>query len=162
QLARELATVKTDAERELVRDQLVAKLQRKKRHVSGTQGQDFETVAGMTPDAFIRELKAKSLPDIAAWFTENPELGEILDRASGARRPPTLISTHDDALAGVHRGYGSAEKPEDYINEFSAFIKAKGNEIPALVAVLTRPRELTRKQLRELALELDRAGFSET
>jgi len=27
--------------------------------------------------------------------------------------------------------------------------------------VLTRPRELTRKQLRELALELDRAGFSE-
>jgi len=28
--------------------------------------------------------------------------------------------------------------------------------------MLTRPRELTRKQLRELALELDRAGFSET
>ena len=27
---------------------------------------------------------------------------------------------------------------------------------------MTRPRELTRKQLRELALELDRAGFSET
>jgi type I restriction enzyme R subunit len=27
--------------------------------------------------------------------------------------------------------------------------------------VLTRPRDLTRKQLRELALELDRAGFSE-
>jgi type I restriction enzyme, R subunit len=27
--------------------------------------------------------------------------------------------------------------------------------------VLTRPRDLTRKQLRELALELDKAGFSE-
>ncbi|MCB1602939.1 MAG: type I restriction-modification system endonuclease, partial [Xanthomonadales bacterium] len=36
------------------------------------------------------------------------------------------------------------------------------NAIPALVTVLTRPRELTRKQLRELALELDRAGYSET
>ena len=35
------------------------------------------------------------------------------------------------------------------------------NDIPALVTVLTRPRDLTRKQLRELALELDRAGFSE-
>ena len=34
--------------------------------------------------------------------------------------------------------------------------------IPALMTVLTRPRDLTRKQLRELALELDRAGFSET
>jgi type I restriction enzyme R subunit len=29
------------------------------------------------------------------------------------------------------------------------------------VTVLTRPRDLTRKQLRELALALDRAGFSE-
>jgi type I restriction enzyme, R subunit len=29
------------------------------------------------------------------------------------------------------------------------------------VTVLTRPRDLTRKHLRELALELDRAGFSE-
>ena len=36
------------------------------------------------------------------------------------------------------------------------------NDIPALVTVLTRPRELTRKQLRELALELDQAGFTET
>jgi type I restriction enzyme, R subunit len=36
------------------------------------------------------------------------------------------------------------------------------NSIPALVTVLTRPRELTRKQLRELAWELDKAGFSET
>ena len=37
-----------------------------------------------------------------------------------------------------------------------------GNEIPALMTVLTRPRDLTRKQLRELALELDQAGFTET
>src|SRR4029450_2520597 len=52
-------------------------------------------------------------------------------------------------------------RPEDYLQEFSEFIRSRGNEIPALVIVLTRPRELTRKQLRELALELDRAGFSE-
>lgn len=36
------------------------------------------------------------------------------------------------------------------------------DDIPALITVLTRPRDLTRKQLRELALELDKAGFSET
>ncbi|WP_204369001.1 type I restriction-modification enzyme R subunit C-terminal domain-containing protein [Methylocucumis oryzae] len=30
------------------------------------------------------------------------------------------------------------------------------------MTVLTRPRELTRKQLRELVMELDKAGFTET
>ena len=59
------------------------------------------------------------------------------------------------------RGYGKAKKPEDYLQEFSAFIKSHSNTIPALVTVLTRPRELTRKQLRELVMELDKAGFTE-
>jgi type I restriction enzyme R subunit len=40
-------------------------------------------------------------------------------------------------------------------------VRSNSNEIPALMAVLTRPRELTRKELRELALTLDRAGFNE-
>ena len=49
QLVEELASVAGDAERELVRDQLVAKLQRKKRHLSEKAARDFETVAGMPP-----------------------------------------------------------------------------------------------------------------
>ena len=42
-----------------------------------------------------------------------------------------------------------------------AFIESKANDIPALITVVTRPRDLTRRQLRELLLELDNAGFSE-
>ncbi len=161
QLSRELGEVKTDGERGLVRDQFIAKLQRKKRHLSDSQAQDFETRAGMPPDAFIRQLRTMALPDIAAWFTQNPDLGEILDRKDYAIRPPTYLSVHEDSLIGTERGYGKAKKPEDYLKEFSEFIKSRSNTIPALITVLTRPRELTRKQLRELALELDRAGFSE-
>lgn len=161
QLSRELAEVRTDDECDLVRDQFIAKLQRKKRHLSDAQAQDFETRAGMPPDAFIRQLRTMALPDIAAWFTENQDLGEILDRKGYGIQPPTYLSVHEDSLIGTERGYGNASKPEDYLKEFSEFIKSQGNAIPALVTVLTRPRELTRKQLRELALELDRAGFSE-
>jgi type I restriction enzyme, R subunit len=161
QLSRELGEVKTDDERGLVRDQFIAKLQRKRRHLSDTQVQDFETRAGMAPEAFVRQLRAMALSDIAAWFTENPDLGEILDRTGHAVRPPTYLSIHEDSLIGTERGYGKGKKPDDYLKEFSTFIKSRGNDIPALVTVLTRPRELTRKQLRELALELDRAGFSE-
>lgn len=161
QLSRELGEVRTDDERSLVRDQFIAKLQRKKRHLSDSQAQDFETRAGMPPEAFIRQLRTMALPDIAAWFTQNPDLGEILDRKGYAIRPPMYLSVHEDTLIGTERGYGKAKKPEDYLKEFSEFIKSRSNTIPALVTVLTRPRELTRKQLRELALELDRAGFSE-
>lgn len=161
QLSRELGEVATNEERGLVRDQFIAKLQRKKRHLSDSQARDFETRAGMPPDAFIRQLRTMALPDIAAWFTQNPDLGEILDRRGYGQSTPTYFSVHEDTFLGTERGYGNAKKPEDYLKEFSAFIRSRGNEIPALVTVLTRPRELTRKQLRELALELDRAGYSE-
>jgi type I restriction enzyme R subunit len=161
QLVRELTRVSTDDARALVRDQLFAKLQRKKRHLSETAARDFETKAGMPPEEFIQKLREMPLAQVAAWFTQNPDLGEILDRKSDGPGNPVLISMHDDRLVGIERGYGKVTKPEDYLEEFRAFINSKGNEIPALVTVVTRPRELTRRQLRELLLELDRAGFSE-
>ncbi|MCQ8127995.1 type I restriction-modification system endonuclease [Methylomonas rivi] len=162
QLAEELVAVTDDEARSLVRDQFIAKLQRKKRHLSEQSAQDFETRAGMKPDAFIQKLRAMPLADVAAWFTQNPDLGEILDRKSAGSAPPIFVSDHEDKFVKVERGYGNAQKPEDYLNEFRAFIQSHSNDIPALTTVLTRPRELTRKQLRELLLKLDKAGFSET
>ncbi len=162
QLAQELILVGDETARQFVRDQFLAKLQRKKRHLSEKSSRDFETKAGMTADDFIKKLKAMPINDVAAWFTQNPDLGEILDRKSDGNTQPILVSEHADKLIPFERGYGNAKKPEDYIQEFSAFIKSHSNDIPALMTVLTRPRELTRKQLRELVLELDKAGFTET
>ncbi len=161
QLAQEMAHVADEKARALARDQFIAKLQRKKRHLSEKNASDFETLAGMPPEDFLKRLRTMSLPDIADWFTKNPGLGEILDRSNDGRAQPLLISNHPDKLAGIERGYGNAQKPADYLKEFAAFIKSHSNDIPALITVLTRPRELTRKHLRELALELDRAGFTE-
>jgi type I restriction enzyme R subunit len=162
QLANELASVTDDEARGLARDQFLAKLQRKKRHLGEQATRDFETRVGMNPEQFIRQLRAMSLAEVANWFTQNPDLGEILDRKGDGPREPVFISEHDDRLKSVERGYGSATRPEDYLAGFTAFIKSHSNTIPALMTVLTRPRELTRKQLRELVLELDRAGYTET
>lgn len=162
ELIREMMGLKEEDARALVRDQFLAKLQRKKRHISEKSKQDFETRAGMSPDAFVQHLKKMPLGEIAGWFTKNPDLGEILDRQGEGTKEPIFISEHEDKLASVERGYGKAKKPADYLKEFSEFVKSQSNTIPALVTVLTRPRELTRKQLRELALELDKAGFTET
>ena len=71
------------------------------------------------------------------------------------------MSTHGDKFLDEKHGYGVGRKPEDYIESFESFIKANLNTIPALLVVAQRPRDLTRKQLRELKLALDGAGFSE-
>jgi type I restriction enzyme R subunit len=160
-LEREFAEAPTEEATALVRDQFLAKLQRKKRHLSETTERDFETVAGMSPGDFARHLRDLPLESVATWFSEHPGLGEILDRKSVGTSPPIFISDHEDRFQEAEYGYGSAKKPEDFLHEFEAFIKAKTNELPALKAVVTRPRDLTRQQLKELLLELDKAGYSE-
>ena len=162
QLAQELATLKDESATELARDQFLAKLQRKKRHLSDQHRQDFEAKAGMPVQAFVQKLKAMSVAEVAAWFVQNPELGELLDRRGDGPEREMYVSEHADHFERAERGYGKAQKPDDYLRAFSDFIKTQGNHIPALVTVLTRPRELTRAQLRELVLALDRAGFTET
>lgn len=62
----------------------------------------------------------------------------------------------------MEHGYGKGKKPEDYLEAFDRYVRENLNQIPALLVVAQRPRELTRKQLKELALLLDNAGFSET
>ncbi len=162
QLTQELATAPSEEARVLVRDQLVAKIQRKKRHLSETARQDFEAAAGMSPDEFIAHLRTMPLAEVATWFTENPGLGEILDRKNDAPSQPVFVSDHPDKLREVTQGFGSTDRPEDYIEAFKNFVNSSGNQIPALVTVVTRPQELTRKQLRELQFELDQAGFTES
>lgn len=162
QLAQELATLKDEAATALARDQFLAKLQRKKRHLSQQDREAFEAKAGMAPNDFIQKLKTMPLADVANWFINNPGLGELLDRQSNGTPRTLYISDHPDRFERTERGYGKAHKPEDYLREFGDYIKSHGNEIPALLTVLTRPRDLTRAQLRELVLALDAAGFTET
>jgi type I restriction enzyme R subunit len=161
QLTQELATLRNDEPRELVLEQFLAKFNAKRRHLSEEAVKDFETVCGMTPEGFVHRLEAMKPDEIGAWFAQNPDLGEVLDRKTAAKSAPVFVSSHDDALRSAEHGYGFAARPEDYLEAFRNFLRSNGNRIPALTAVLTRPRELTRKQLRELRLLLDNAGFPE-
>ncbi|ECI7685762.1 type I restriction-modification system endonuclease, partial [Salmonella enterica subsp. enterica] len=54
-----------------------------------------------------------------------------------------------------------AQKPEDFLDSFSAFVRDNVNTIAALKLVVQRPRDLTRADLKELRLALDRKGYSE-
>lgn len=162
QLTDELSRIADADVRRHVLDQFAAKLQRKKRHLSEASVHEFETVAGIGLDSFISHVRSLPPAEVTRFFETRKPLGSILDRHTEGPLPPLYVSDHPDELRSTDRGYGHAGRPADYLNEFADFIRNNRDTIPALVAVLTRPRELTRKQLRELLFELDRAGFTET
>jgi type I restriction enzyme R subunit len=142
---------------EQAKEQLRAKWQRKKRHLTETQQKALEA-AGMSPADFDAWLNGQSVEAIAAWLVQNPLLGELLDQKRDMPANPVVISEHEDELIGVDPHFG---KPEDYLQRFEHFIKEQGNRLPALMAVVQRPRELTRKDLLQLSAALEVAGFDE-
>ncbi len=160
-LIEEIIRVATEDQRRLVRDELLAKMQRRNRRMSYHDHEQFEQVAGSSAEALVDKLRRLPLAEVAAWFASHKAISEILDRPPVDARLPIPISEHKDTLVGAEASF-KGKGPSDYIREFSDFIQREKNQIPALIAVTTRPRELTRKQLRELALLLDSAGYSET
>jgi type I restriction enzyme R subunit len=158
QLAQELIGDQPESAKRLARDQFVAKLQRQARHLSDDAHALFEQQAGQTPRDFARWLKTLAIPQVAEWFSANPWLAELLDAKPRRPSDPLFISEHPDQVIEVGNHFG---KPDDYLSEFSRYIQAHANDIPALLTVLQKPRELTRKELKALAVALDSAGFDE-
>lgn len=161
ELGKELHKIKDQDHLSQARDQFIAKLVRKKRHLSERQVDQFEKIAGQSINAFIKELKSIPTEQIYSWFLQAEKLTEILDSKSGVKVTSQLVSQHDDELVNVSHGYGRNKKPEDYLEEFQKFIRDSGNNLPALQVVLQRPRDLTRKELKSLILALDEKGFDE-
>jgi type I restriction enzyme R subunit len=73
------------------------------------------------------------------------------------------VSDHPDEVRQTKRGYGTENsRPEAYLEGLQDWIESNQDELTALQVVLQRPRELTRDQLKELQIELSRAGYTET
>jgi type I restriction enzyme R subunit len=159
QLVRELETAPDESARQLVLEQLIAKLQRKRRALEGEQLARFTEVAEMSPSELALQLKSQSPGETAAWFKAHQYLLPILDERS-ASRSFIPISEHTDALIGAQSDF-HAQRPEDYLAGFSAFIQDNQNRLPALIAVTQRPRDLTRKDLKALQLALSEHGYTD-
>jgi type I restriction enzyme R subunit len=110
------------------------------------------------PDA----LHSAGTPAAISLPTDKPEFAVLLDRLASTAGPgkSAVIAPHADAVIAVEHGYGEGNaRPEDYLAAFQKFVEQ--NQIAALAVVCSRPRDLTRAQLRELKLKLDAAGYSE-
>jgi len=163
QLLGELAASDDPENSQLIREQLIAKLRRKRRRLSENQEHRFRQLTGEEPEAFINRLQALPIEEASRWLGRIEGLGELLDAQWDGAATPQVISEHEDALRSIEHGYGDGrQRPQDYLEGFTAFVKDPGNALPALSLVLTRPWELTRKDLRALRLALDERGYSET
>ena len=115
---------------------------------------------GQKPSQFIEALLQKSPEEAKASLLAHRSLFDLLqgDRITSGR--PVVISEAEDELISHTRGYGSGNRPEDYLNAFSEYVQSNMNKIAALQIVCTRPKDLTRESLKGLRLALDREGFT--
>ena len=124
---------------------------------------DIEAAAGEEPEADT--LTASATARRPTWpsgsRTGRPS-GQSLIGAPKATawpcRSPIIRINWSVSLAVM----AQARTPEDFLDSFTSFVRNNINKIAALTVVVQRPRELTRAQLRELRLELDKLGFTDT
>lgn len=158
-LYQSLASANTEDEASFYRDQLVAKIQRRKQKLDEEGKQKFEELSdGKDIDEWAKEIQSYT-PQEAK---QHDILFEYIEtyRVSGEKR---YISDKEDKVTDVIRGYGEGNKrPEDYLDGFVQFIQENINEIPALHLVCTRPKDLTRQDLRELITILETKGFKQS
>ena len=160
-LLQDLERAPSDEDARFVRDQIVVKLRQRIKHIDTPRREALEVVHGSLA-ALSDRLLASPPAETMALFQQHPSLAAALDSSNPERKGGgILISEHEDELLSVEDSYGNNASPADYIESFEAFVRANMNAVPALIAAIQKPRELTRKELKELALLLDEKGFSE-
>lgn len=165
-----------------IKDQLVVKLQNIARRANNIEKYpEAQEPLNMVNSLLDKELKIdlKELPatlknmearEVGTLFQKiSPFIPLVRDLREGLNinRSDMVISNHVDEILSITRGYGVDNKgnpitaPEDYLESFETFIKENVNKIIALKAVVERPRDLTRKDLKELKLKLAESHFKE-
>ena len=163
QLVKEIVAGKEEAWRRDALEELIAKLQRKKRALTGDAEERFRSAAGMGVRELARHLKDSGIGEAAEYLRSHPSLAGFLDRTVGNVQYRTVVSEHADELREVTHGYGKhgSSRPGDYLEAFRTFVESHMNLLPALLVITQRPRDLTREDLRALKLALDQEGFGE-
>lgn len=161
ELTKQLKETKKAKTKDHIIDQIIAKINARKRRLKGEALEDFKTIMNDSdPEAVVKELKDPSKLTEKDWILRFEKLARWLDKLKEDNKK-MLISEHADELRAVEQGFGNNQKPEDYIEGFRKFVKEAANQIPAMQIIAQRPRDLTRQELRELKLKLDEKGYTE-
>jgi len=160
QLVKEMEEIVSEERTQTQVEQLLSKLQRKRRKIEADDLDDFVyRSGGLEPLEIIETIKNAKQSEVKKIIQSYSSLWSYLDRK--VYKPKVqLLSDHEDEFLGIDRDYGKACKPEDYIENFKKYISENKNKIAALGAIVTSPTSLDRKSLKELKLQLDAEGYN--
>jgi type I restriction enzyme R subunit len=164
QLVADLRQAGTDEDRDWVAGQIVVRMRGLSARLDEGQQEEFTRHAHVSPEDALEVLRGLSGSGQLEWFGRHPRAVEILDRKplrERSLRDGVPIAGDEDELLHIREIFGRNTTPEDYIEGFERFVRENMNVVPALVAATQRPRELTRKELSELAGFLDERHYSE-
>ena len=145
-----------------VRDRILAKLQRKNNSLTDEQKYEIsEQLGGGNLKAYVKELKGYTEEAFIERCQKDRNFLIWVDGLKG-KKQSIYHSDKKDTLFETTRGYGNTDRPEDYLDSFTAFVNENKDKIEAIRIACTRPSDMTRAQLRELKLALDKESYSET
>ena len=142
-------------------EQLLAKIQRKGRRLTKEQEEQFTAMTGSQTYAdYVRQLAEQDSETAKAKLIKDKAAFRFLESYVQPQRP-VIVSDKKDKVTYHRKVYGTEQqRPEDYLDEFTAYIKEHINEVAALNIICTKPAELTRQSLKELSMLLDREGYA--
>ena len=151
-----------EASKQPVKDRILARLQRKSNNLTDEQKYDVsEHLGGKTIREYAKKLKSCTEEAFVRRCREDKDFLLWFDNLKGKKRGH-YYSEKEDTLLETTRGYGDTEKPQDYLDSFVAYVNENKDRIEAIRIACTRPSNMTRAQLRELKLELDKENFTES
>ena len=143
-------------------DLLFAKIQRKQKGLSKDLLEKFQVkTEGKTPTQIMAESRFKTPEEAKIFMQGYKDAFKLLDVKKQSMQRPKVYDDRDDTLTIHTRDYIKGKRPEDYIESFKEFINDNINKIAAIKTVCTRPKDLTRADLKELKLILDENQFNE-
>ena len=152
----------SDTSKQPTKDRILARLQRKNNHLTTEQKYEVsERLDSRDLKAYVKELKSYTEEAFIERCRKDTDFLLWIDNLKGKKRGH-YYSDKEDTLLETTRGYGNTEKPEDYLEAFSEFVNENKDTIEAIRIACTKPSDMTRAQLRELKLALDKENFTES
>lgn len=143
-----------------VKDRIIARLQRKFNNLTDEKKYEVsERLGGQSLKAYAKKLKTMTEATFIDTCQKDKDFLLWVDSLKG-KKHGKYYSEKEDTLQETTRGYGNTEKPEDYLEAFTAFVNENKDKIEAIRIACTKPSDLTRAQLKELKLLLDKEQFT--
>lgn len=145
-----------------IKDRILARLQRKNNDLTSEQKYDIsERLDGIDLKTYVHKLKSCTQDVFIETCKKDKDFLLWVDSLKGKKKG-YFYSEKEDTLKETTRGYGNTEKPEDYLDAFAKYVNENKDKIEAIRIACTKPSDMTRAQLKELKLALDKENFTET